>query len=232
MEALIRHYKACGLEPRVHGNAHRLPKHTLSHEAIKDVVRFLQNYTEQHGLLLPGRVPGYSRSDIKLLPSSQSKRSIWKTYRSAMLETGSPWAAYSTFTRLWRVLLPSLVLMKPMSDLGWTCQQNSKLILRAHNSDMRGDLTAKSEALVVAQDHLTHVMTESSFYQTKSDECKRSVRAHYTTANEFRPPPLNTNTPLNSVPIKVHLSFDYAQQVRNKMLKVPRKDIHVHYQFF
>ena len=118
-----------------------------------------------------------------------------------------------------------------MSDLCWTCQQNSKLILRAHNSDMRGDLTAKSEALAVAQDHLTHVMTERSFYQTKCDECKRSVRAHYTTANEFRPPPLNTNTPLNSVPIKGHLSFDYAQQVRNKMLKVPRKDIHVHYQF-
>ena len=36
----------------------------MENQAAKYVVRFLQNYFEQHGFLLPGRVPGY---DIKLL---------------------------------------------------------------------------------------------------------------------------------------------------------------------
>lgn len=47
-------------------------ENTLSYEAIKDVTEFLLNYSEQNELLLPGWVPGYTRSDIKLLPSSVS----------------------------------------------------------------------------------------------------------------------------------------------------------------
>ena len=46
----------------------------------KFFVRFLLNYAEQNGILLPGRVSGYSRSDIKLLPSSVSKRTVWREY--------------------------------------------------------------------------------------------------------------------------------------------------------
>ena len=66
-----------GVVPRVHGNTNRLPRHTLSLKTVEHVVRFLISFTEVHGLLLPGRVPGYSRDDIKLLPSSMtSGRSI------------------------------------------------------------------------------------------------------------------------------------------------------------
>ncbi len=39
--------------------------------------------TEQHALLVPGRVPGYSQSDLQLLPSNMSKRSVWRAYRAA-----------------------------------------------------------------------------------------------------------------------------------------------------
>ena len=46
--------KENGLVPRVH----------------KNIIQFLLNYSEVNGVLLPGRVPGYSSSDIKLLPSS------------------------------------------------------------------------------------------------------------------------------------------------------------------
>ena len=42
---------------------------------------------------------------------------------------------------------------------------------------------------------------------------------NHTTPSEFRPLPLNTNMSLNSVPIKVHLSFDYVQQVRKCTLQ-------------
>ena len=117
---LMSSYRDNGLAPRVHGNKHRLPKNTLSREDSRNIVVclillslllyisiamislyiiqvFLTNYSEMHGLLLPGHVPGYSRTDIKLLPSSVSKRGIWKVYRDAMIESNKRAAAYCTF---------------------------------------------------------------------------------------------------------------------------------------
>ena len=47
----------------------RQPEHSLSYEYV---VLFLTSYTQQNAVL-PGRIPGYSWSDIKLLPSSVSK---------------------------------------------------------------------------------------------------------------------------------------------------------------
>ena len=127
----IKHSLASdGVGFRVHGNAKRLPKHTLSLDSVEYVIRFLLNYTQQHRVLLPGRVPGYSRDDIKLIPSSVSKRGIWKVYHEAAQKADSIHAvAYTTFCLLWRKQLPQVRLMKPMTDLCWTCQQNSTAIL-------------------------------------------------------------------------------------------------------
>lgn len=164
---------------------------------------FLSNYSELHGLLLPGRVPGYSRSDIKLLPSSVSKRGIWTTYCEAMRESSNRAVAYRTFCRRWMELLPSLVIMKPLSDLCWTCQKNSIAIQRATVSEVE-----KSAALQDYVGHLTTVTAERSEYTKVCKDCKDSVKAHY-----MNPPPLHSRIPPNSIPIKAHYSFDYAQQV-------------------
>ena len=43
-------------------------------------------------------------------------------------------AAYTTFCRLWRQLTPQIMVMKPMSDLCWVCQQNSRAIMRSANT--------------------------------------------------------------------------------------------------
>ena len=117
-----------GLATRAHGNLKRSPVHALSLSSTEFVVRFLLNYSEQNALLLPGRVPGYSRSDLKLLPSSVSKRGIWKVYEEAARSDEMRAVAYSTFTRLWRSLLPSVILMRPMTDLCWQCQKGSTAI--------------------------------------------------------------------------------------------------------
>ena len=105
-----------GIAPRVHGNTKHLPVNTLSLQSVEHVVRLLLNYVERHGLLLPGRIPGYSRSDIKLLPSSTSKRSIWKLYFESTQEDPSlhP-VADSTFCKLWQFQLSQIKLMKPIS---------------------------------------------------------------------------------------------------------------------
>ena len=209
LKNLMKSLKAHGLTPHIHGNTKRKPHHALSFSSIEYVVRFLLNYTEQNGLLLPGRVPGYSRTDIKLLPSSVSKRGIWRVYHVAAEEDETVHTvAYSTFCKLWMTLLPSVVIMKPMSDLCWQCHQNSAAILRSANRP------EEEKTLVIreAQEHLRVVHLERSHYKTTCDECQASVKVHFTTNGQFTPPsPFSAVAPVSS--IKVHYSFDYAQQV-------------------
>ena len=207
---LSRSLKHDGVRPRVNGNASKLPKHTLTFQSVETVVKFLLSYTEQHGLLLPGRVPGYSRSDIKLLPSSASKRTIWKTYQAATEGCKDvQCVAYSTFNKLWKSLLPSVIIMKPMSDLCWQCQKQSSAILKAANSA----LSEKSVAIASAQEHLDIVTLERSYYKTLCDTCRVEVKQHFTVDGQFQAPPLFSRIPPNSNDIQVHYSFDYAQQV-------------------
>ena len=124
MENLMTHFQVYGLVPRTHGNLKRLPKHTLSFSLIEYVVKFLVNHAESNAILLPGCIPGYRETDIKLLPSSTSKRSIWRLYHESVLSANDVHpVAYSTFNKLWKSLLPSIILMKPMTDLCWTCQK-------------------------------------------------------------------------------------------------------------
>ena len=43
---------------------------------------------------------------------------------------------YSTFTGLWRQLLPYIVVMKPMTDLCWLCQQNGAALAKCSKSSI------------------------------------------------------------------------------------------------
>ena len=47
-----------------------LQANTISFADTQRVVEFLQTYAEANTILLPGRIPGYKRSDVQLLPSS------------------------------------------------------------------------------------------------------------------------------------------------------------------
>ena len=67
-------YLASGLTTRTHGNTKTLPHNSLSFEVVKNVVLFINSYAEQHAILLPGRIPGYKRDNLQLLPSSTTKK--------------------------------------------------------------------------------------------------------------------------------------------------------------
>lgn len=73
---LCEHYKLYGLTLRVHGNKGRLPRNTCTFEAISKVSKFISNFAEEHALVLPGCVPGFKRTDVRLLPSHMSKASV------------------------------------------------------------------------------------------------------------------------------------------------------------
>ena len=194
-----------GLQPRIHGNSKWTLHHALSFEATKSVVMFLIEYAEENAIILPGRIPGYSRSDIKLLPSCMSKRSIWKVFEaSKSSDTRS--VGYSTFCRLWRNLLPVILVVKPMTNFCWTCQRNNSAILRSVNCSEED----KSDALKKAEEHLRVVHVERSYYNTIVSECSSSIRAYYTNGGNFELPLPSACIECNS---KARYSFDYAQQV-------------------
>ena len=58
---------------------------------------------------------------------------VWLEYQAACESAGLRVAAYNTFCKLWRELLPQVTVMKPMTDLCAVCQQNSTAIMRAAN---------------------------------------------------------------------------------------------------
>ena len=131
-EAIKRSWLQNGLCPRLRRSA--APHNRTRLSDIQHIVRFILQYAEEHAILLPGRIPGYKQDDVQLLPSSTTKREVWQTYCLAAEGSDDIKAVcYSLFCSLWKQLTPQVIVTKPMSDLCWTCQQNSALILRANN---------------------------------------------------------------------------------------------------
>ena len=170
----------------------------MTHADISRVVNFFVNFAEDHALVLPGRVPGFKRFDIKLLPSSYTKASIWRLYTTAMEAAGDRAVKYDAFRRLWKSLVSYIVKTRPMTDLCWMCQKNNSAIYRSTNTSDE----SKSERIRQQQAHLDKVVIARSLYQ-------EMVRASKVSVQDFR---LGVNVPA-SRDITVHYSFDYAQQV-------------------
>jgi len=55
-------------------------------------------------------------------------------------------------------------------------------------------------------------MCERSNFRTVVKECKDAVWEYFTT-DDTSPPPIGSNVPSGSGPVRVHYSFDFAQQV-------------------
>lgn len=98
--SLVKHYRKNGLTLRVHGNKKRLPSSAFSAETVANVVKFITNIAEEQALLLPGRVPGFKRVDVKLLPSVLTKHGLWKMYTEISSSQGQLSVGYSKFCDL------------------------------------------------------------------------------------------------------------------------------------
>ena len=131
-KAIKQSWMAGGLCPRVRAKV--LPHNTTKLSDIRGIVTFILQYAEDHAILLQGRISGYKRDDLQLLPSSTTKRQVWEAYHQAPTISGSMKAiGYSLFCELWKSLTHQVVVTRPMSDLCWICQKNTNLIMLAHN---------------------------------------------------------------------------------------------------
>lgn len=222
LENLKRHYKNHGIMPRIHGNKGKMPVRTCSMDTLQHVITFLDNYAEEHAVALPGRVPGFKRSDIKLLPSSATKASIHRLYEQSAESAGLPVVSYSKFVTMWNELRPLVRITKPMTDLCHTCQKNKSNIYRSANllDEEKSEIVRKQEA------HLLDAERERSLYKRVCEESKRNLKPILNSLD------FSETRTACSFKGKMHYSFDYAQQVHlpsNPMqpgpiyFKVPRK---------
>ena len=76
---LQKHLKENWLVPRIKRSGGRQNnKHSLSFNDTQTVVTFICNYAEAHAVSLPGRIPGFMNFNIRLLPSSTTKKDVHK----------------------------------------------------------------------------------------------------------------------------------------------------------
>ena len=126
-----------GILPRQHGNYRRVPHNALTLDETQAVVTYITNYTEENGICLPGRIPGFKKADIQILPCHTTKKAMWQQYSHAVATLPSGHSAkeigYRTFLLIWQKLLPNIIVGKPMTDLCWYCQKHTSLIQRAMN---------------------------------------------------------------------------------------------------
>ena len=89
LTGLLQWYKANGLVPkekRSGGRSNNTRAHSF--EDIQRAVAFVTQYAEHHALVLPGRVPGFKRDDVKLLPSAETKAKVYAVYSATMKDSG------------------------------------------------------------------------------------------------------------------------------------------------
>ena len=165
------------------------------------VVAFIKSHAETHAIALPGRIPTHKRDDILVLPSSDTKADIYRLYEKAMVDVQQRAVALSTFRSLWRKLLPGIVCARPMTDLCWECQRNNRDI---HRSSCFPE-EVKQAKLKKQTHHLQVVGKERAYLQQLVKKAKEDYKAAGS-------PPLGPHPPC-STDYRVHVSFDYAQQV-------------------
>ncbi|XP_072015693.1 uncharacterized protein [Amphiura filiformis] len=175
----------------------------LSYEDISRAYSFICNYAEDHAIALPGRVPGFKRGDVKLLPCSTTKDAIFKLYVAAMAETEHRCMKYTSFKNVWLRLCPNIIRCKPATDLCWVCQQNQAIVSMSSNLPEN----EKAERCRNQLNHLAHVDEERELYRQM---VKDAGAVGETTELKLTS---DSASKKRGAVKEMHYSFDFAQQV-------------------
>lgn len=190
-----------GIQSVKHGNTGRVPAIKVqSFDDVKRVVTFLQNYAENNALILPGRMSSCRDSSLKLLPSWETKSHLYALYTKSCLPDIKG-VSFSSFVRIWKTSLPSIVIQLPRTDLCATCQQNTVKLSELANMDEE----LKAKRIKNSLDHLTLVQQERLVYTATIQNCKQMYSGH--------PTKTLGSLPQGEFQGCSHVSFDFAQQV-------------------
>uniref|UniRef100_A0A7M5WUX8 DUF7869 domain-containing protein n=1 Tax=Clytia hemisphaerica TaxID=252671 RepID=A0A7M5WUX8_9CNID len=204
--AICKHFDENGPTPRVHGNSKRLPHNVIDLVSTERARNFIENYALANAISLPGRVPNYRDSDaiLLLIPSFETKESVYKQYKELCIENNFDFLGLSSFGHLWKTQLPNILITKPMGDLCWVCQQGNERLLRSHlNDNEDNDEEDHDKAQDEQTTHIIEATQEARYYRAQVEEARRQA-ANFEDAFEKHEP--------CSFKGLAHYSWDYAQQ--------------------
>lgn len=116
----LRNY---GVAEKAHGNVMN-SNHAVETSVRLNALKFLQNFSEQNALVLPGRLPTYRLStDLRLLPCSMTKAYVYNEYCKACKEADIEAVGRTLWYSLWIAHFPNVVIQRPKSDLCAVCQK-------------------------------------------------------------------------------------------------------------
>ncbi|KAJ8297608.1 LOW QUALITY PROTEIN: hypothetical protein KUTeg_024139 [Tegillarca granosa] len=138
LESIAKSLDTEGLTSRTHGNKGKSPKHAMSVADLQHFKHFMTQYAVTYGMPLPGRLANHRDTKVALLPSDKTKADIHQDYLKAATDTGYKKMPLSLFKQLWQEYTPSIVLMKPATDLCCNCQEFSQNLSNAGNMAEEG----------------------------------------------------------------------------------------------
>ncbi|KAJ8309814.1 hypothetical protein KUTeg_011679 [Tegillarca granosa] len=133
LESIAKSLDTEGLTPGTHGNKVKSPKHAMLVADLQHFKHFMTQYAVTYGMPLSGRLANHRDTKVTLLPSDKTKADIHQDYLKAATDTGHRKMSLSLFKQLWQEYTPSLVLMKPATDLCCNCQEFSQNLNNAGN---------------------------------------------------------------------------------------------------
>ncbi len=203
---------AHALLPSLHGNTHRVPIHALPAADVNCVMHYVGNYAVIHGLPDPGRLRRNTREI--LLPRSDTYISVWQTYKQSLTED-APQArivGYDSFRNIWRHALPHIKFQGPGSDLCDRCDELKNSMPYAASQKQLQNFVDEYNR------HYSDAYAARTFYHQQIKEAEDSWHqfAPRTRAKICK----NLSTVMQgreqkpcSHEMKMHYSFDFAQQV-------------------
>ena len=149
----------------------------------EDIKKFIENFSD-----IPGRLPTFKHYRVMLLPSDMTKNAVYRFYEKALNQR-----LYAEDSEnIWHDLCPYVAVMKPATDLCFTCQKNASLLMKSANLQD----SVKKQQLEEAQEHVKLAKLQRECY---NEQCSQA-------ASKLKESPANT-------PDVVHYSFDFAQQI-------------------
>ena len=208
LNSIVQHLREHGLEERIHGNTGRTPKNMdrieISYDVACDVYEFLKNYSNIHGMPSPGRNFNRATTPAVFLPTSYNYYSVYRDYVVAYKDKHGIEARVmveSTFTKIWKALMPELQFMSPKSDLCETCETMKMNIQCATEYEKKLEHTERFLA------HLKRAQQEREYYNNNNI-------LHAVEDGKRNPNKVGSQALFKTFEGIAHIAYDWAQNVQ------------------
>ncbi|CAG8435650.1 6933_t:CDS:2 [Scutellospora calospora] len=121
-KSIRNHYQINGIKPIVHALSGRRSHNALSFATILNILTFIINYANCHGLPSPGRHFRKDTIAITYLSASESYVGLYRIYQSSLDEISEFNISRWSFIRIWKKYIPEIRFLSPRNNLCMLCK--------------------------------------------------------------------------------------------------------------